>query len=171
MIVVDSTALIVLVKTGRLAVLRDLYGQVAIGPQVKKEVIEQGRAVNAPGVRQIEAAIADRWICEVQLTADATRLAAKLLQGTRLGQGEAEAIALGRSRDLRVVLDDKEARAMAEAVGARYVGTAGALLEAFVRGFFTFDGLEEAVRDLGGVLWLSPNVVAEILRRAREVKR
>jgi len=27
--------------------------------------------------------------------------------------------------------------------------------------------MEEAVRDLGGVLWLSPVVVVEILRRAR----
>jgi predicted nucleic acid-binding protein len=69
------------------------------------------------------------------------------------------------------VLDDKEARAMAEAMGVQYVGTAGVLLTAFVKGYHTHDELATAVRDVGMVLWLTPNVVAENLRRAREVER
>ena len=94
----------------------------------------------------------------------------QLLNTTRLGAGEAESITLARSRSLPVVLDDKEARTIADAFGVTYLGTAGILLAGFVGGAFGYEELEEAVRDLGTVLWLSPDVATEILRRAREVK-
>ena len=171
MILVDASPLIALAKTGRLALLRDVYGEIAIGPWVKREVVERGRRVDAPGVRQVEAGLRAQWMRDVQLTAQETQLAQQLLQSTRLGEGEAESIALAHSRLLPVVLDDKEARAMAEAMGVQYVGTAGVLLAAFVKGYLTYDELATAVRDLGMVLWLAPDLVAEILRRAREFER
>jgi len=70
-----------------------------------------------------------------------------------------------------VVLDDKEARVVADALEVEHVGTAGILLEAFMRGVFDYDELEEAVRDLGSVMWLAPDVITEILKRAREMKK
>jgi len=171
MIVVDASPLIVLAKIGRLTLLRELYGTAAIGPWVKREVVEAGRAIDAPGVRQVEAGLTGQWIREVQPTARERKLAEQLLNNTNLGEGEAESLALSHYRGLMVVLDDKEARTMAATMGMRYLGTAGILLAAFVSGQLGYGELEEAVRDLGKVLWLSPDVVVEILRRAREMKR
>ncbi len=171
MIVVDASPLIALAKIGRLALLKDVYGEVIIGPRVKREVVERGRPVDASGVKQMEAALEAGWIHEVRPSAAEERLVQQFLRGTRLGEGEAESLALARSRKLMAVLDDKEARAMAEATGVQHVGTAGVLLAAFVKGQLSYDELGEAVRDLGTVLWLSPDVVAEILRRARKLRR
>ncbi len=50
------------------------------------------------------------------------------------------------------------------------MGTAGVLLEAFFSGKVDFSGLEAAIANLSRVIWLVPDVVAEILRRGREAK-
>ena len=60
---------------------------------------------------------------------------------------------------------------MAATLGAAYLGTAGVLLEGFLRGRLSFEELEDTVQDLSRVIWLAPTVVAEILKRAREAKR
>jgi predicted nucleic acid-binding protein len=171
MVIADATVLIALAKTGRLGLLRDLYGNVGVGPAAKTEVIEGGRGIHAPEVSAIEAAFGSKWMREIKPNAGDRRVARRILKGSRLHEGEAEAIALAASRGAMVLLDDKEARLMAEATGVRYMGTAGVLLEAFFRGKLDFARLEAAIHDLSRVLWLSPEVVAEILRRGREASR
>ena len=74
-------------------------------------------------------------------------------------------------RSLRLVVDDKEARSVAAAAGVEHVGTAGTLLEAYFQKRLNLGELEVMLRNLSQILWLSPAVVAEILRLAREVKR
>jgi predicted nucleic acid-binding protein len=171
MIIADATVLIALAKTGRLGLLRELYGEVAVGPRVKSEVVEGGRAIHAPEVNVIEAAFEAKWMREITPSASERRLGRRILKGSRLHEGEAEAIALASSRGAIVLLDDKEARFTAEATAVRYMGTAGVLLEAFFSGKLDFGGLEAAINDLSRVIWLSPDVVAEILRRGREAGR
>ena len=94
-----------------------------------------------------------------------------LTRSSGLGSGEAESIALAGVRRLRLIVDDKQARSVAAAAGIEHVGTAGILLEAYLRGRYDMDGLEAALGDLSRVLWLSPAVVAEVLRLAREAMR
>ena len=95
----------------------------------------------------------------------------RLARRSRLDQGEAEAIALASVRDLRLIVDDKEARNVAAVAGVEYVGTAGALLEAHLRQCLDLGELEATLRDLSQFLWISPAVVAEVLRLAREANR
>ena len=47
-------------------------------------------------------------------------------------------------------------------------GAAGVLLEAFLEEHLDLEGLEEALMDLSRVTWLSPGVVATVLKVARE---
>jgi predicted nucleic acid-binding protein len=63
------------------------------------------------------------------------------------------------------------ARSFAELMGVTFLGTAGMLLEAFVKNDLTMAELEDAVKALSQTIWLAPSVVVEVLRRAREVKR
>ena len=170
MIVADASVLIVLAKTRRLEILRQVYGQVVVGPVVRKEVLEQGKAIGVPGVEWIEKAVEDGWICFVRLTAKEERLIRRIVRTSRLDEGEAESLAVASSRWYMVVVDDKEARALAATMRLKFLGTAGVLLEALLKGFLTLEELEEAVTDLSRVLWLSPAVVSEILKRAREAK-
>ncbi len=169
MIVADASPLIALVKVRRLSVLRDLYGSVLIAPAVRAETIDAGRAIRAPDVAQLEAALEDRWLKEVRLKEGERALARRLDRPSRLGRGEVESIALADGRGLRLIVDDKEARSVAAVMSVEHVGTAGVLLEACLRRHLNLAEMEVAVRDLGQILWLSPTVVAEVLRLAREV--
>ena len=170
-IVADASPLIVLAKLQRLGLLNDLYGEVLLGPVVKAETIDAGEAVRALGMEQLEAALEDGWLQTVRLTAEERGLMQRLSRRSRLDQGEAESIALASVRGLRLIVDDKEARSVAVVAGVEHVGTAGALLEAYLRQRLDLGELEVALRDLIQVLWLSPAVVAEVLRIAREAKR
>ena len=170
MIVADATVLVALSKMGRLVLLRDVYGRVIIGEVVKIEVLDQGKAISAPGVEQIERALEERWVRVVRLAAKERRLMRRILRNTRLDEGEAESLSLAHGRKLRLIVDDKQARALAATLGIAYLGTAGMLLAACLRGHISLEELEEAVRNLSRVMWLSPSVVAEILRVAREAK-
>ena len=171
MIVADASPLIVLAKLQRLGLLNALYGEVLMGSVVKAETIDEGRAVHALGVEQIEVAMEDGWLQTVRLTAKERDLMHRLTERSRLDHGEAEAIALASVRGLRLVVDDKEARSVAAAAGVEHVGTAGTLLEAYFQKRLNLGELEVMLRNLSQILWLSPAVVAEILRLARKVKR
>lgn len=164
-VAVDASPIIVLAKMGRLKLLKAVYDEVLIGPAVKWEVIDRGRARKAAEVRLVEGGFREGWIREVSLSSAEKKFAGEILRSGGLGKGEAETIALGRLRNLLVVLDDKEARTVAEALNVEHVGTAGLLLEAFIRGALSYVALEEAVIELAGVMWISPEVVAEILAR------
>jgi predicted nucleic acid-binding protein len=88
----------------------------------------------------------------------------------RIGQGEAEAILLAKERSVPVILDDAEARAVARSLGLDYLGTLMLPYQAFVRKILSREELVEILTGLGRVLWVSPDVIAEILRRAEGIK-
>jgi predicted nucleic acid-binding protein len=69
-----------------------------------------------------------------------------------------------------LIVDDKEARSVAVATGVKIVGTAGVLLEAYLGAHLDLEELEAVLQDLVQVLWISPAVVAELLRLAREAR-
>ena len=115
-----------------------------MGSVVKAETIDAGRAVHVLGVEQLEAAMEDGWLQTVRLTEEERDLMQRLTESSRLDQGEAEAIALASVRGLRLIVDDKEARSMAVASGVEHLGTAGALLEAYLRQHLDWGELEVA---------------------------
>lgn len=171
MVVADASVMIALAKIGRLKLLKEGYGQVVIGPLVKREVVDAGKAIGAPEVAYVERALEEQWVRVARPSAKEKRLSGRLLSTTSLDEGEAESLSLASSRQIMLLVDDREARAMAGAMDVEYMGTAGMLLEAFVKGHISHDELEKAVRDLSRVIWLSPDVVAEILKKAKEVRR
>ena len=171
MIVADASPLIVLSKLQRLNLLNHLYGKVLIGPVVKIETIDSGKAIHARGVEQLEAAWEEGWLQTVRLTPGERGLMQRLTRRSHLDRGEAESIALASLRGLRLIVDDKEARGVAAVAGVEHWGTVGALLEAHLRRHLDLGELEATLRDLAQTLWLSPAVVAEALRLGREADR
>lgn len=170
-VVADSSVLIVLAKVRRLDLLRRLYGTVLVGPAVRHEVVDEGRRVAALGLHLVERAISDGWLQECRPTLVERRFLSRLQRETRLGAGEIEALSLAKHRVHPLLVDDKEARMTAETLGIDYTGTMGVLLEGYQEKELTLGELEVAVSDISRVLWLSPTVVASILRRAREGRR
>jgi predicted nucleic acid-binding protein len=171
LIVADASVLIALAKMRRLELLKHVHGQVAVGPIVKEEVLDKGKAISALGVGEVERGLDQGWIQVLRVTAKERKLVQRLLKTTRLDPGEAESLAIAHSRKLMLIVDDREARAVAGSTHIEFIGTAGFLLEAFLKKRLDFQQLEEAVKDLSRVTWLSPAVVTEILKKAREARR
>jgi len=171
MIIADASVLIALAKMRRLDLLKLIYGDALIGPQVKAETVDAGKRISAPGVERIERALDDGWLQVARLSSKEKNTAQRIGSKGGLGAGESESIALASSRKLMVIIDDRAARSFAEVMGVAFVGTAGMLFQGFVKKHLTLAELEDAVEELSKTIWLAPAVVAEVLKKAREAER
>jgi predicted nucleic acid-binding protein len=170
MIVGDATLYIALAKLRRLRLVQLLYGEIGMPPAVHSEVVEGGRLINAPEVNDIQGGLTEGWISVLRLSPTERSLADRILRTMPLGPGESECLAVASYRGLRLVVDDSQARAAARAMTVEHIGTAALLLEAHVREVLSYAELETALGELAETIWLSPAIVVEILKTAREVK-
>lgn len=157
--VVDASPLIFLSKLDRLDLLQRSADQVVAPPAVLREISEHRDKASAKiqdaqrswlGVRKVE----DRRLVHV-LMAD-------------LDAGESEAIALAiESGAERVVLDDLDARRLADRLGLSRIGTLGLLLAAKLRGELPSLRAEiDRLRKAG--FRVSPALAQAVLREAAE---
>ena len=125
LVISDSSTLIHLADIGRLSLLKEFYGKIIIPPAVWREVVEEGKG--RAGAAEVEEARRAKWI-EVVLPVDEPFL--RLLRRD-LNEGEAEviALALAQQADL-VLLDESEARRIAELYGLLKTGVIGVLMRA-----------------------------------------
>ncbi len=167
----NSSPLIALAQIGRLRLLKDLYGTVLIPPAVQVECIDRGRAIGAPDVHEIEKAVQEGWIQLTHLAKNWRTQARRLMQQAQIRPGEAEALIVARGKQMALILDDAEARAIARSLNIHHLGTLMVPYEAFARRLISYQKLVAILIDLSKVLWVSPAVIAEILRRAQEGTR
>ena len=171
MIIADASVLIALAKMRRLDLIHSVYGGVLIGPEVKAETVDAGKRISAPGVERVEKALDDGWLQVARVSSKERSTAQSIVAKGGLDAGEAESLALARSRRLMVILDDRAARSFAEVMGITFIGTAGVLFQAFAKKHLTLTELEDAVEALSQTIWLAPAVVAAVLKKAREADR
>ena len=170
-IVTNTSPVIVLTRIGRLQMLKELYGTVLMSPSVKVECIDRGKEAGARDVLEIEKGIGEGWIQLVNLDKGEVREARRLVDEARIGPGEAETLALAKSRSVLAVLDDKEARAIAKSWSLQHTGTVMLFYEAFVKGLIGYDELVEDLAKVTRIMWISTDVITEIIRRAKEVEK
>lgn len=142
-----------------------------MSPFVKVECIDRGKEVGAKDVVEIEDEIKQSWIQPVSLERKQTREVKRLMDEAKIGFGEAETLAVARSKNILVVLDDKEARAIAKSWGLEYTSTVMVLYEAFVKGLISYDDLVEDLAKLTRIMWISTDVITEIIKKARKVRK
>nr|MDO8099424.1 hypothetical protein [Candidatus Njordarchaeota archaeon] len=167
----NTSPIIIMAKIGRLKLLKDLYGTVMISPFVKVESVDKGKELGAPDALEIEKAIDDGWIKVAGLTREQSQVIQRLVDGAKIGFGEAGALALARDMAIPVILDDKEARALAKGWDLDCMGTVMVLYEAFVKNFLSYDELVEDLAKVARVMWISTDVVTDMIKRARKVVR
>lgn len=167
----NTSPIIALAKIGRLRLLKELYGTVIISPFVKYECVDRGKELGADDALEIEGAIKDGWIKISQFGIKQTKDVQRLVEETRIGLGEAEALTIARAKGMLVILDDKEARALAKSWGLELTSTIMILYEAFVKNIICYDELVEDLAKLARVMWISTDVITDVIKRAREVVR
>lgn len=125
LVVSDSSTLIHLASIGRLALLKKFYARITITPAVWREVVEQREGT--AGAVEVANAHQAGWI---EVVAPADESLVRLLRRD-LGHGESEVITLAieRQADL-TLLDESEARRIAEMYGLSKTGVIGILIRA-----------------------------------------
>jgi len=165
----NTSPLIVLAKIRRLELLKSLYGTVYITPFVKAESVDRGKELGALDAVEIERAINEGWIKIAKLTSRQSQRIQRLVSKVRVGFGEAGALTLAKDKRITAILDDKEARALAKSWGLEYTSTVMVLYEAFVKNIISYDELIEDLTKLTRLMWISTDVITEVIRRARKV--
>ena len=155
-VVSNTTPLITLGEIGLLDVLRQLYGTLLIPPTVMVEY-QRGRSVHPlrPDLQGVP------WITVQSALADP-------LVPASLDAGERDAIALARAlHAVRILLDERAARAVAVRLGLTVTGSAGVLLAAKQLGIIALvkpylDQMVAQGRHIG------PTIYEQVLRQAGE---
>jgi predicted nucleic acid-binding protein len=161
--------MIALAKIGRLKMLKDLYGTVIISRFVKIESVDRGNELGATDALEIERAINEGWIKVADLRRRQSQTAQRLVSKAHIGLGEAEALTIARDKKIPIILDDKEARALAKSWGLELTSTVMVLYEAFIKNLISYDELVEDLVKLTRVMWISTDVITEIIKRAKKV--
>ena len=128
-VISNSSPLIALSAIDQLHILKELWHEVVIPEAVYREVVTNG--IGKPGADQTAAACGD-WIKVVSVI---NRSEVEALQ-TILDEGEAGVIALGQEIKANLLLlDNREPRMFAKAVGLPVIGTVGIIKLAWQKGF------------------------------------
>lgn len=166
----DSSPLILLGKLERVDLLAKLYGKVIVTPAVWDEAIAKGKAMGARDAAYLEKVATEARFESVDLTEREDELVQRFTGEAGIDLGEAETLAVAQSRNAMAILDDKGASALAVGLGVAHIGTAGMLFEAFLHRIVSYDELVYLLERLAGVAWISPELLAGIIRRAKEVE-
>lgn len=162
-LIFDATPLIYLGKVNVLEKITHFPEEKYTPESVYEEVVTEGKKSGNPEVFLIENLI-EAGIIEIKTPAD-EEYTSHLGENPRIHKGDAEVLALAYELDGIALLDDEEARGMAEIEGIEHHGTIYLLLRMLKTGLLTkeetIDGLDEMLHKG----WRCPTeLYAEILR-------
>ncbi|KPV65460.1 MAG: hypothetical protein AOA65_0159 [Candidatus Bathyarchaeota archaeon BA1] len=145
----DATPLIYLSRLGELHLLRDVFAQVQIPPEVKVEVVDRGKAEGYSDAYVIEQALNEGWLILTPLTTEDTKESEALAQMTGIDIGEAQAIILTKQKGEKLVfIDQSNARQVARHVGLTPRGTIFVILTATKRKLVTKEDAKQMLEAL-----------------------
>jgi predicted nucleic acid-binding protein len=118
----DASCLIYLARIDGFPRASRCVGSLVVGAAVWREAVEDAERYGYDDARRIRLAQEIGFVRRVGLDVEAAALAGSLATTWRLGQGESEALALGRELG-RAVVDDGRAARVAVALGIEPVST------------------------------------------------
>lgn len=166
-VIPDASPLILLGKVGLVGLLPKLFGAVLICPSVWKETVDAGRELASPDVADLEHFLGMPGFRRITLTRTEARDAVGFSR-ENIGRGEAEVLAVAGRRGNNAILDDRQARRLARFKAIPCIGTIGVLYEAFDCGLLERVAAVSAIEAFGRIAWLSPGLLARVLRRIEE---
>ncbi len=152
----DAGPLIVLYETSLLWLLNELYDEIVITQSVSSELLKK------PEGKEI---VEKEWINVSDIKgSEAIKILTALLD-----EGEAEAIAMAKEKNLPVLIDEKKGRGIAKSLDLKVQGTLGILIKA------KREGLIDSVKDcilkfLEKGYYIDQNLVNEVLKIVGESK-
>jgi uncharacterized protein len=163
-VVSNTSPLLNLAIIDHLFLLSQQFGQIYIPPAVLTELKIND---NLPGSNALRTAIAEGWLVPHPVS---NRALVSLLRRD-LHQGESEAIALALELAAeKILLDEKEARQAARALGLSITGILGIMLRGWHEG--TVPSMKSVMERLqqDANFWISPLLFAQVLQESGELE-
>jgi predicted nucleic acid-binding protein len=151
LLVFNSTPLIYLTKVGLSKVLADLKGEKVTPPEVKREVVDEGKRKGVPDAVVLEKLFDGKMFSVVE-PVDREFLS-RLLETRGLHVADAEVLAVARELDGLAVVDDEVARKTAKVYGIGYVGTPYVLVRTVLEGLVAKERAKQAVNEMVSAGW------------------
>jgi predicted nucleic acid-binding protein len=162
-VVSNATPLIYLAKTGRIDLLKKVFGEVFIPEEVKAEVVDKGKLLKETDAYTIEKAINEGWL---------KVLAAETIEvPMKLDKGEVAVLSLAKKLKLNVVLvDEVSARSAARLLDLTPRGTVFVLLKALEKKEINLDEFLEILSQLiSDGFRLKEEVYVEAVKEAKRI--
>ena len=150
-LVFNSTPLIYLTKVGLSKIFEGLKEEKLTSPQVKREVVDEGKRKGVPDALILEKMFENKMFRAVE-PSDRVFLS-RLLETRGLHVTDAEVLALAKESDGLAVVDDEVARKTAKVYGIAYVGTPYVLVRAVLQKLITKERAREAVNEMVSAGW------------------
>lgn len=159
--VIDTGPLLVFAKLQRLHLLGKLYPDLLIPDVVHHEAVTVGLERGYPDAVHLQAFLVSHPWPIVQPVAMSA-----FLTGALLGAGERQAIAIAEAQGIPLLIDDSDARRMAEQLGVTTRGSLGILVQAYRQRLVTDAELDEILSTIENRtdIWIRP----ELCERVRQ---
>ena len=162
----NAGPLIALGKVGQLGLLSRIFDEILVAREVYREVVIDGRHVQAAEAHAVDFLVGERIIqvVDVEIPSQSPLL------NTGIDAGEVETIVLAQLEKVDwILIDDKQARHNARLAGLQIKGTVGLLLEAWRRDILSLQELELLINQIKSLpeLWISEALCDAILTQAR----
>lgn len=168
-LVFNSTPLIYLTKVGLSKIFEGLKEEKLTSPQVKREVVDEGKRKGVPDALILEKMFENEMFRAVE-PSDRVFLS-RLLETRGLHVTDAEVLALAHECKGLAVIDDEVARKTAKVYGIAYVGSSYVLLRAVSERLITKERARQAVNEMVFVGWrCSVESYAKIMELLERVK-
>ena len=145
-LIFNATPLIYITKVGLGKVFEDLKNEKLTSPEVKREVVNEGKRKGVPDAIILEKMFQNNIFKVTDIRN--RKFLASLLETRGLHITDAEVLAIARERDGIAVIDDEVARKTARIYGISYVGTPYILMRAVVQRLITKERAKQAISEM-----------------------
>lgn len=153
--VIDTGPLLVFAKLQRLHLLDKLFQAVLIPQQVYHEAVITGLQRGYLDAAHLQAFLASHhWPTITPIVFNPN------LTNQRLGKGEVQAIAIAQTRAIPLLIDDSDARRVADQLGVITYGSLGILAQAFRRAHIAASELDDLLTTIENRadIWIHPGL-------------
>jgi len=171
-VVSDAGPLIHLAQINKLRLIKKLFNQALVTPNVKREAYDEGVKLGHADAQIVGKAIEEGWITVEDVPKSVASASKRLAEGENISKADAETLLLAKEKAAEILVDEKALSDLAKMYGLKAWNTWTVLLEGLRRGFIEISDIESPIKELGEKRHkLKNKQVAEILKAARFIAR
>ncbi|MEM3551038.1 MAG: hypothetical protein QXN87_02210 [Candidatus Bathyarchaeia archaeon] len=148
-VVSDAGPLIHLAQINKLYLIKNLFSQVVITPNVKREAVDEGFKLGHPDAQIVGKAIEEGWIKVEEVSKRLASASKRLAEDENISRADAETLLFAREKGAEILVDEKALSNLARMFGLKTWNTWTVLLESLSIGYVKVSDMETSIKQLG----------------------